>query len=192
MTFKGPFQPTSFYDSIIWTLYWGSILFLLENYFHAGNMGSDKYSFTLLLLQFWLHGRCQIHSVEPSIFSVETEILTCESCSLPDGHDHVKCIKIAATMESAKISIILSRRIWSVINPISSQVRAASRPPVDFRVCVTVKPSNFSLILHLARSLGFLLQDAGLITGLYLLSVMHSAAFQNLTETASMLHSSFN
>lgn len=125
-------------------------------------------------------------------YSAQTEILTCESCSLSDEHDYVECIKIAAPRESTKICIILSRKIWSVTNPISSQVRAARRPLVDFRVCVTLKPSNFSFLLHLAKSLEFLLQDSDLITGLYMLSVMHSAAFQNLTETASMLHSSFN
>lgn len=89
----------------------------------------------LLFLQLGLHGKCQIHPVGPSIFSVETEILTCESCSLPDEHDYVKCIKIVATRESAKICIILSRRIWSVTNLISSQVRAASRPSAGFSFC---------------------------------------------------------
>lgn len=41
---------------------------------------------------------------------------------------------------------------------------------------VTVEPSNFSFILHLAESLGFHLLDLDVITGLYLLSVVHSAA----------------
>lgn len=74
VTFKDPFQATPFYDSIIWTSHWGNILFLLGNDLHTGNLSSDKYGFTLLLLQFWLHARCQIHPVGPSIFSTHWNI----------------------------------------------------------------------------------------------------------------------
>lgn len=94
--------------------------------------------------------------------------------------------------QGIKVCIILIGRVWSIINPINSQFRVASRPPVDSGICVTVETSNFYFILHPARHLGFVLLDSDLITGLYLLSVMHSTTIYSLTVIASMLCSSFN
>lgn len=86
----------------------GNILFLLENHLHGGNLSPEKYGFTLLLfLKFVFDGRCPVHPAGHSIFSVETGMLTCENCSLPDEHDATRESKfVSSSLEGFGLLLI--------------------------------------------------------------------------------------